>query len=92
MEPLDQSARPRRAEGTHARALADERIVYDPATHQVVVLNETAAFILDQCDGSRSVGELLAALERRYAAPRTQLAADLARTLADLRARKLVAE
>lgn len=90
MQPLDESARPRRTEGTHARALADERVVYDPSTHQVVVLNETAAFILDQCDGVRSVGELLNALEQRYAAPRAVLAADLARTLADLRARKLV--
>ena len=54
------------------------------------MLNESAAFILDQCDGARSVGELLNALERRYAAPREVLAADLARTLADLRARKLV--
>ena len=91
VESLDERARPVRAGGTHARELADERIVYDPATHQVVVLNETAAFILDRCDGTRTVGELLDALEQRYSAPRAVLAADLARTLSELRARKLLA-
>jgi len=91
VEPLDESARPVRAQGTHAKELPGERLVYDPATHQVAVLNETAAFILDRCDGTRTVGELLRALEQRYSAPRAVLAADLARTLAELRARKLVA-
>jgi uncharacterized protein len=88
--PPDDDARPRSASGTHTRVLGDERIVYDPATHEVVVLNESAAYILDLCDGTRSVADIQRALEARYAAPSAKLQADLAATLADLRAKKLV--
>jgi uncharacterized protein len=88
--PIRADARPQRVAGTHARELGDERIVYDPATHEVVVLNESAAFVLELCDGQRGPAELLAALEARYAAPRERLEADLAAVLADLYARKLV--
>jgi uncharacterized protein len=88
--PPEAEARPRRADGTHARELGGERIVYDPATHEVVVLNETAAFILDLCDGTRSLADMQRALEARYAAPSAKLRADLVATLADLRAKKLV--
>jgi radical SAM protein with 4Fe4S-binding SPASM domain len=89
--PIRDDARPRRVEGTHARELGAERLVYDPATHEVVVLNESAAFILDLCDGAHSVADMLAALERRYAAPRERLRADLEAALAHLYARQLVA-
>lgn len=82
--------RPRGTGGTHTRALGDERVVYDPATHAVAVLNESAAFILEQCDGTRTVAAILGALEARYAAPRERLRADLLATLADLAARKLL--
>ncbi len=88
--PFGDEARPRCASGTHARELGPERIVYDPATHEVVVLNETAAFILDLCDGTHSVADMRRALEQRYAAPRAELQADLQATLADLCAKKLV--
>ena len=90
--PFRDDSRPRSAGGTHVRDLDGERIVYDPATHDVVVLNEAAAFILGLCDGTRSVTEMLAELERRYAAPRERLKGDLAATLADLAERRLVSE
>jgi radical SAM protein with 4Fe4S-binding SPASM domain len=88
--PFDGEARPKGVAGTHARTLGSERIVYDPATHEVVVLNETAAFVLERCDGAHSVAEILRALEERYAAPRERLSADLQGVLADLAARKLL--
>lgn len=88
--PFADDARPRGASGTHVRTLGSERIVYDPATHEVVVLNETAAFVLDLCDGSHSVADMRRALEERYDAPSAQLRADLAAVLRDLRAKKLV--
>ena len=90
--PFGDEARPRGASGTHARVLGHERIVYDPATHEVVVLNETAAFILDLCDGTHSVADMQRALEERYAAPSAKLRDDLAAVLSDLHARKLVSE
>jgi uncharacterized protein len=84
-------ARPRSTSGLHVRALDDERVVYDPATHEVVVLNESAGFVFGLCDGQHSVAEILAAMRRRYGAPEERLRADLARVLAELRERRLVA-
>jgi hypothetical protein len=40
------------------RELGGERVVYDPVSHEVVVLNKTAAFIFELCDGSRTVKDL----------------------------------
>jgi uncharacterized protein len=89
---LDLSARPRVVSGTHARELGGERVVYDPATHEVVVLNEVAAFILERCDGEHTIADILGALEARYDAPRERLQIDLATTLSDLTARRLLQE
>jgi hypothetical protein len=76
--------RPKTASSCHVRELGGEKVVYDPETHEVVVLNRTAAFIFDLCDGSRTVAELEAALCARYAAPRAVLRRDLEATLASL--------
>jgi methyltransferase-like protein len=65
-------------------------VVYDPATHELVVLNEVASFILEQCDGEHSTDDILRALEQRYDAPRAQLETDLASTLRELAARQLL--
>lgn len=89
-EPIGDQTRPRSANGAYVRDLQGERIVYDPATHEVVVLNETAAFIWGLCDGTRSVAEILAALRQRYEAPEERLRSDLLAVLADLCARRLV--
>ncbi|MSR63737.1 MAG: PqqD family peptide modification chaperone [Planctomycetes bacterium] len=89
-QPIAADARPRLVAGTHTRALGEERIVYDPSTHEVVALNESAAFILGLCDGTRGPEQLLAALEQRYAAPRERLQADLEATLRELYAKRLV--
>ena len=82
--------RPKTAPSCHVRALGKEKVVYDPQTHEVVVLNRTAAFIFELCDGSRTVAELEAALCERYAAPRDVLRRDLQATLASLGAKRIV--
>lgn len=83
--PFTDDDRPLKNGDCHAQQLdEDERVVYDPGEHEVVVLNETACFIVDLADGSRTVTEILAALESRYDAPREALRTDLLDTLADL--------
>jgi uncharacterized protein len=85
-----EDARPARAPGLYERDLDGERVVYDPATHEVVVLNETAAFIFGLCDGTRTTADFVTALARRYAAPPERLRDDLGAALRDLRERRLV--
>ncbi len=90
-EPYGDADRPRVSPACHARDLDGEKVVYDPTTHEVVVLNATAAFILERCDGEHSVEEIARELVERYDAPAEVLHGDLLATLADLRARRILA-
>ncbi len=48
-------------------AMEDEVLVYDLDRHRAHSLNATAAFLLEQADGSRSVGELGRLASERFA-------------------------
>ncbi len=89
-EPPSASERPRRVAGCHVRDLGGEKVVYDPSTHEVVVLNATAAFIFELCDGALSVPEMVSALKREFEAPEEVLRADLHATLTELRSKRLL--
>ena len=84
--------KPKTAPSCHVRELGGERVVYDPVSHEVVVLNKTAAFIFGLCDGSRTVKELEAALCERYDAPADVLRRDLEAVLKDLATKRIVAD
>lgn len=56
---------------------------------RVVMLNRSAAEILELCDGTRTVAEVTRVLEERY--PGTPLADDVAGFLRDARARGWIA-
>jgi pyrroloquinoline quinone biosynthesis protein D len=56
----------------------------------VLVLNPSAAAVVALCDGSRTVGEIAAALAERYAAPADILAADVTAFVGRLRDRGLL--
>jgi pyrroloquinoline quinone biosynthesis protein D len=56
----------------------------------VLMLNPTGAVVVALCDGSRTEGEIAAALAERYGAPADVLAADLAEFLGRLRERGLL--
>src|SRR5262249_46026003 len=47
-----------RRDGLVLRELPDELLVYDTETHEAHCLNETAAFVWKQCDGTASVSEI----------------------------------
>jgi len=84
------SDRPLKTPGCHVRDLGRERIVYEPNSHEVAVLNATASFIFERCDGARTVADLLGDLQKTFAAPADVLQRDLQRTLSDLRDRHLI--
>jgi uncharacterized protein len=74
--------RPRTRASCHVREVGNERVVYEPTSHEVVILNATAHYIFTLCDGEHSVRTMLDALASRFAAPREVLERDLRATLA----------
>jgi len=88
---FDGADHPRSASKVHVRVLERERVVYDPASHEVCVLNGTAALIFELCDGEHSVDDILARLVDTFEAPADVLRTDLLATLVDLRSKRLVA-
>lgn len=94
--PIGDGDRPTRKAGCHVRNLDDghgraERIVYDPESHEVVILNPTAARIFDLCDGQRTVAAILEELRRRYPSVAVEtLRRDLESALDELRRRHVV--
>ncbi len=94
--PPAPGSHPKTRSTCHAREIQNpdgrtERVVYEPSSHEVVVLNGTASLIFDLCDGSRTHDDLVSELVRRYAAPREVLARDLASTLSHFAAKGLLA-
>jgi hypothetical protein len=51
-----------RQDGLVLRELPDELLIYDTETHEAHCLNETAAFVWTQCDGTTSVSEIASRL------------------------------
>ena len=92
METFATDAKPKKKHGCHTRELDGEKVVYDPETHEVCVLNPAAAFIFELCDGEGTVADILEQLERRYEAPQDVLSRDLTATLMELRKKHLVSE
>ncbi len=88
-KPFTLEDRPERRGSCHVRELDNEKVVYEPNSHEVVVLNETAAWVFEQCDGTHRVADLLESMKRRYDAPEDTLKSDLLRTLRDLEAKQL---
>ena len=88
--PLEARYRARRAAGCYLRELPSETVVYDPATHEICVLNPVAAYIFGLCDGAHTVADMLVRLSDRYDAPADVLERDLGRTLRELAAKRLI--
>ena len=84
------AARPCLARGVRLRG--------DPVTKEaallypegVLLLNGTAAAVVELCDGNRTLDEIVAALAGRYAGDADTLRSDVADYLRDLRSRGLV--
>ena len=79
-----------REQGLIVRRSGHELLILDAVNDRIHQLNETAAFVFGLCDGTRSVVDLLGALECRYDAPAARLRSDLLAVLDDLRAKRLI--
>ena len=83
---------------THPRLVDGARLQYDDVREEhlllipegAVRLNETAAQVLELCDGRRSVGEIAAALSQRYAG--AEVADDVRELLGGMGERGLVVD
>lgn len=88
MSGLDDRAVPRLARGVRLRwdEVRQKHLLLYP--EGALVLNPTAAVVLELCDGTRSVGDVLALLHERY--PGADVGADVLDLLTRVRERGLV--
>ncbi|RJR21632.1 MAG: HPr-rel-A system PqqD family peptide chaperone [Nitrospiraceae bacterium] len=52
------AGRPLRKSGLISQKIGDECMLYDPAKGSMHVINGTAEFVLNLCDGTRSLNEI----------------------------------
>jgi uncharacterized protein len=93
--PLPPGFRPTRRATAHVREVQDargrrERVVYEPTSHEIVVLNATAAYTYDLCDGTRTVDEIAALVAERWRAPPDLVGADVREALSEFRRKGLL--
>jgi hypothetical protein len=81
---------PKPAEHARGRQLENEAVVVLPDKGEVKVLNEVGAQIWALADGSRSVGDIIAALCQTYDVPRAVAEADTFTFLAELQQKGLI--
>jgi hypothetical protein len=77
---------PKRKPGLEAHLVDDQVVIYEVGTDRVHYLNATAALILEFCDGTRSIEDIVSLVGEAYAladAPVEQVHAGLASLLAE---------
>jgi len=75
---------PRHAAGVEAEPLDDELVLYEPRQAQGFLLNSTAAYIWQQCDGQRDPASIASTLMQAYSIGQRQALADVDACLAML--------
>jgi len=78
---------PIRAEGVKERDVGGERMLYNVAGRSVHVLNGTADFVWQRCDGKRSVEEIAREALQAFDAPEETVRSDVEACVAVLRER-----
>jgi hypothetical protein len=79
------------ADGLDYRTAGNDVVVHDSVRERVHVLNKTAAFILQSCDGRRSAAAIAAELTMCTGAPSDRTLPDVQRALSELRSLHLIA-
>ncbi len=84
---------PLRESTVQEQSLGHEVLLYHQTSGQVGVLNRTAHFIWQQCDGTRSVADISAAVRARFdTAAEPHIEAQVAATVARLHAAGLLVD
>ena len=83
-------SRPRLAPGVrlHRDAVRDAWVLLSP--ERIIETEGPAHDILSRCDGQRTVDEIVDELAAQYAAPREEIATDVADLLAELAQKRMV--
>jgi len=90
MSTIGAHSRPALAPGTR---LETDRVTGEPvllSPEGITHLNETARAIVTQCDGRRTIEEIVAALAAEYDAPAEAMRGDVIGCLAELAEKKLI--
>ncbi len=72
---------PSRRTGLWIRQVEGETSIFDPETHNVHLLNDTALAIWEQCDGQTLPSEMVAAIGELSGLPHEVVAEDVGRVL-----------
>lgn len=85
------SLKPRLRKDVLQREVEDELLLYDPKNGETLLLNATAASILDLCDGERDASAIADAIVSVLdSADADAVLADVQKTLEDLRAKSML--
>jgi len=91
MQPAESNDRPVLRPTVDFRVLDDlSGIVVDSESEQAHALNPVGVAVLERCDGTLTVGEIVVEVSDIFDAPREQIAADVHAFLADLAAREMI--
>ena len=82
--------RPIRRKDVWLRQTKDENAVYNPATAEVYILNDTALAIWDLCDGDTKPEEMMTAICDVTGLPSEVVAEDLERILLEFDSAELI--
>ena len=72
---------PKRRTGLWIRQVEGETSIFDPATHEVHLLNDSALAIWEQCDGTTLPSEMVAAISELSGLPDDVVIEDVGATL-----------
>jgi pyrroloquinoline quinone biosynthesis protein D len=91
MQPAESNDRPVLRPTVIFRVLDDlSGVAVDSESEQAHALNSVGVAVLERCDGTLTVGEIVVEVNDIFDAPREQIAADVHAFLADLAARGMI--
>jgi hypothetical protein len=73
-----------RSEQLPVRVVDGEVVVYDPKRERMHVLNATAAYLWQSCDGSHTVSQIISLLTERYPDSRFEIEMDVTQAVRQL--------
>jgi len=91
MQPAESNDRPVLRPTVDFRVLDDlSGIAINSESEQAHALNPVGVAVLERCDGTLTVGEIVVEVSDIFDAPREQITADVHAFLADLAAREMI--
>jgi coenzyme PQQ biosynthesis protein PqqD len=83
---------PRQRDGVLAQEAQGQTVLLRLDDGSYYALDQVGARVWELCDGHRSIDEIVAVMRDEFAAPATQIAADVLEFLGELREERLLAE